>query len=212
VNAGGGGWATPANLAAGARTFRADASDSANRITSASLPLTIAGKAAAALPALAKPAITGPAAGGTFVAGQQVNFAGTATPGSTVRLIAADGRAPGTTVPNAEGKWNLALPPPVAPRGVPGHRVVPGFYLPRPSGWNLDVGGDGGGAQRVVRAAKGSSHVSPCQGVRCTQRFPRRSGGRRSRCPTSVSTSRPSTSTCTAVMSGMLVVMAFTMV
>jgi hypothetical protein len=102
--------AIPANLAAGTRTIRVDASDSANRITSASLPLTIAGQAAAALPALAKPAITGPAAGATFVAGQQVNFAGTATPGSTVRLFAADGRVLGTTIANAEGKWNLAIP------------------------------------------------------------------------------------------------------
>ena len=102
--------AIPANLAAGARTFRVDASDGANRITSASLPVTVAGQAAAALPPLAKPAIAGPAAGGAFVAGQQVNFAGTATPGSTVRLIAADGRALGTTIANAEGKWSLAIP------------------------------------------------------------------------------------------------------
>ena len=102
--------AMPASLAPGAHTFRVDASDSANRITSASLPLTVAGQAAAALPALAKPDITAPAAGGAYVVGQPMNFAGNATPGSTVRLIGSDGRVLGTTVTGPDGKWNLSIP------------------------------------------------------------------------------------------------------
>jgi len=121
----------PAGLAAGGQTLRADALDAGNRLTSASVAWTLVDPSAVARAPGVKPAFTAPAAGSAFVAGQQINFAGTAGPGATVRLLAADGRVLGTTIAGADGVWRLQVPAAVGIGPITA-RVV------GPDGANLD--------------------------------------------------------------------------
>ncbi len=102
----------PAGLKPGAHTLRADAVDAGNRLTTTSVAWTLSDPTAvaSARPAGVKPTITAPASGAAFATGKPVDFAGTAAPGMSVRLIGADGSVLGTTTAGADGAWRLQIP------------------------------------------------------------------------------------------------------
>lgn len=107
---GSGAWsfALPGTLAAGAHSIKAEATDSANRVTSALAAWTLVDPRLAA--AAVKPTIALPAAGTTTVVGRQIDFSGKAAPGATVRLIGPNGQVLGTTLAGADGSWKLQIP------------------------------------------------------------------------------------------------------